>query len=113
MEAIGADRSAITAAIGPAISQTAYEVGEEFEQEFISQHADNKRFFTRNDVRSRPHFDLTGYVYSRLQKAEIAHLEKLDICTYAPENSLFSYRRSGHRNEADYGRQISAILIPR
>lgn len=112
MEELGAERSAIAAAIGPAISQNAYEVGEEFEREFVAQHTDNKRFFARSDAHSRPHFDLIGYVQARLQNADIGQLEKLEICTYLPENRLFSYRRSGHRHESDYGRQISAILIP-
>ncbi len=113
MEGLGAARSAITAAIGPAISQAAYEVGEEFETEFVGKDADNARFFRRSNAQSRPHFNLPGYVESRLRNEKISHVEGLDICTYATENRLFSYRRSVHRRETDYGRQISAILIPR
>ncbi|MDH3580700.1 MAG: peptidoglycan editing factor PgeF [Hyphomicrobiales bacterium] len=113
MQGLGAARCAITAAIGPAISQTAYEVGEEFERNFINENAQNERFFTREAPSSRAHFDLTGYVASRLENAAIGKVEDLKTCTYREENRLFSYRRATHRAESDYGRQISAILVPR
>ena len=113
MQELGASRSAITAAIGPAISQAAYEVGEDFERNFIAENAQNDRFFTRKDPASRPHFDLTGYVASRLENAEVGKVEDVKTCTYGQENRLFSYRRATHRAESDYGRQISAILVPR
>jgi YfiH family protein len=113
METLGARRSGVTAAIGPAISQAAYEVGEEFERQFRDEDRENARFFARPDPASRPHFDLTGYVAARLESANVAHVETLEICTYSAEDRLFSYRRACHRGDADYGRQISAIVIPR
>jgi YfiH family protein len=113
METLGANRSRVTAAIGPAISQAAYEVGEEFERQFLDEDIGNARFFVRPDPASRPHFDLTGYVAARLESANVAHVETLEICTYSAEDRLFSYRRACHRGESDYGRQISAIVIPR
>ncbi len=113
MQQLGASRSAIVAAIGPAISQAAYEVGEDFERHFVAENAENKRFFIREKATTRPHFDLTGYVASRLRSAGIENVEDLKICTYADENRFFSYRRATHRAENDYGRQISAILVPR
>lgn len=113
METLGASRTGIAAAIGPAISQAAYEVGEEFERQFLGEDRANARFFTRPDPASRPRFDLTGYVAARLKSANVAHVEMLEICTYSAEDRFFSYRRACHRGESDYGRQISAILIPR
>lgn len=113
MEELGAKRTAITAAIGPAISQAAYEVGREFEQQFVAEAAENKQFFSHENPDARPRFDLTGFVANRLAEARIANVEDLKTCTYAEENRFFSYRRATHRAEADYGRQISAILIPR
>lgn len=111
MTALGAKPSRVTAAIGPAISRDAYEVGEEFRQTFIDEDPDNERFFGRRSDGGRPYFDLTGYVAARLERQNLAHVEDVAVCTYAPENGLFSYRRSVHRGEPDYGRQISAILI--
>lgn len=112
MEELGAARARIRAAVGPAISQKAYEVGEEFEARFIDENIENKKYFSRKAPHSRPHFNLTGYVAGRLKRAGLAHIDELDICTYEHESRLFSYRRCTHRQEEDYGRQISAILLP-
>ncbi|MHA1164093.1 MAG: peptidoglycan editing factor PgeF [Alphaproteobacteria bacterium] len=111
MERLGARRTHICASIGPAISQSAYEVGEEFEARFLEQNSENARFFSRESEKSRPHFDLTGYVAARLQDARINTVENLRLCTYQDSTRFFSYRRSCHRHEPDYGRQISAIMI--
>ena len=111
MEHLGAQRSQICASIGPAISQSAYEVGEEFEARFLEQNSENARFFSREHDESRSYFDLTGYVAARLQKARINLVENMRHCTYLDETRFFSYRRSCHRDEPDYGRQISAIMI--
>lgn len=110
MEQLGAERSRIAAAVGPCISQRAYEVGPEFEAEVLAQGGDNARFFDRPSPASRARFDLPGYVAARLSAAGLASVDCLGVCTYANE-SLFSYRRSQHRREADYGRQISAIVV--
>lgn len=111
MERLGARREQICAAIGPAINQAAYEVGPEFETELVESCPDNTRFFTRRDALARPHFDLPGYVESRLSAAGIEAIERQSRCTYANESLFFSYRRSQHRKETDYGRQISAIVV--
>ena len=111
MERLGAQRMHICASIGPAISQSAYEVGEEFEARFLEQNSENARFFSRESDASRPHFNLTGYVAARLQNAGINMIDNLLLCTYQDETRFFSYRRSCHRHEPDYGRQISAIMI--
>lgn len=107
----GAKIARIRAAIGPTISQDSYEVGPEFEERFLRKSPVNKRFFTRNDAGSRPHFDLPGYVHDRLMQAGLANIEHQALCTYKNESRLFSYRRSQHRCEPDYGRQISAIVL--
>jgi copper oxidase (laccase) domain-containing protein len=56
-------------------------------------------------------FDLPGYIRSRLERAEIASIEDLGLCTYADPARFFSYRRTTHRREADYGRHINAIAL--
>jgi YfiH family protein len=111
MESLGARRDAIHVAIGPAISQHAYEVGPEFEAQFLSQDPGNKRFFSVPPGRDRAHFDLTGFCHDRLDRLGLASTTDLDLCTYENESLLFSYRRKTHRGEPDYGRQISAIVL--
>jgi YfiH family protein len=110
MERLGARRERIRAAVGPCIGQRAYEVGPEFEAQFLSRDAANHRFFARSSKTSRPHFDLSGFVLQRLGDARILNALSLGTCTFENE-SLFSYRRKTKRNEPDYGRQISAIVV--
>ena len=107
----GADRARIRAAIGPCIGQPTYEVGPEFKAEVIALNPDNTRFFDKPLGRERPHFDLPGYVLARLSTLDLAVIENATACTYENESRFFSYRRSCHRKEPDYGRQISAIVV--
>ncbi len=110
MESLGAHAPHIAAAIGPAISQRAYEVGPEFKAAFVSGCEANERYFS--EVRpSHIHFNLPGYVWDKLEILGIAHVSDVGVCTYENESILFSYRRSCHRVEPDYGRQLSAIVL--
>jgi len=111
MEELGADRRRIQAAVGPCIGQPAYEVGRDFEQEFLRRDAESARFFSRQVPDARPHFDLAGYAAQRLARAGVGNLPGASPCTYALAEDFFSYRRSQARKEADYGRQISAIVL--
>jgi len=111
MEGLGASRARISAAVGPCIGQPVYEVGPEFEQEFLSSDARNARFFVRESTAVRPHFDLSGYAQHRLASAGVGSVRALASCTYAQADDFFSYRRSAAQKEADYGRQISAIVL--
>ncbi len=111
MEKLGARRYRIVAAIGPAINQDSYEVGPDFEAELLKSCADNKRFLIRKNADARAHFDLPGFVASQLEKCGIGGVEARSPCTYLNESNFFSYRRSQHRSEGDYGRQISAIVV--
>jgi YfiH family protein len=110
MEREGADRSRIVAAVGPCINAPAYEVGPEFEARFLDADPANARFFEQAPT-GRPHFDLPGYVHSRLLASGVACAERLTPCTYENESDFFSFRRSTHRSEPDYGRHISAIVL--
>ena len=111
MERLGARRERISAAVGPCIGQAAYEVGPEFETAFLSRDPDNARFFKQDTDGSRLHFDLPGFVMSRLLDAGVSNTENLSLCTSENESLFFSYRRKTHRGEVDYGRQISAIVV--
>jgi len=112
MVSIGARRAAIVAAVGPTINQPAYEVGPEFEATFTAADPDNARFFAVPEGRAKAHFDLPGYVAERLGRLGLGRIERQTACTYENESLFFSFRRSTHRNEGDYGRQISAIVVP-
>lgn len=111
MEGLGAQRHRIVAALGPTIGPGAYEVGPDFEDRFIEEDAGHARFFRRVTPESRPLFDLPAFVMARLAALGLAGSESLAICTYERESEFFSFRRTTHRGEADYGRQISAILL--
>jgi YfiH family protein len=111
MEKLGASRNAIIAAIGPTISQTAYEVSDDFRQIFLKQNKDWDRFFIPGEREHHFMFDLPGFVTWRLQQAGITNIENTNLCTYSNDDLFFSYRRSVHRQENDYGRQLSAIVL--
>jgi hypothetical protein len=111
MEKLGAKRERIAAAIGPAISQGAYEVGADYMERFLAEEAQSGAFFSTDEASGEPHFDLSGYVAERLNRAGVGGAADLGLCTYCDESRFFSYRRSQHHGEADYGRQISAIVL--
>jgi YfiH family protein len=110
MERLGAERGRTVAVIGPTISQAAYEVGPEFVERFLDADPENARFFGagRGD---RALFDLPAYGLHRLRSAGVGEALWTRHCTYADPGRFFSYRRSVHQREADYGRLISAIRV--
>ena len=110
MEALGARRADIAAVIGPTISQRAYEVGPEFMDAFLAEDPGYDRFFA-GGTGDRVMFDLPGFGLHRLRAAGVGHAEWTGHCTYSDPERFFSYRRSVHRGEADYGRLISAIRL--
>lgn len=116
MEKLGAQRGRIRAAVGPCINQGAYEVGPEFEARFLAEDQWFARFFRRpqpgaQPLIERPHFDLPGFVESRLRAAGLNAVERQSACTFAEPQLYFSYRRTTKAGEPDYGRQISAIVL--
>lgn len=108
MVALGADRARITAVIGPCISQRAYEVGHDFMETFLVEDPDYGRFFSGGPA-GKPMFDLPAFGLYRLRQAGIGHAEWTRHCTYSDPDRFYSYRRTTHAGEADYGRLISAI----
>jgi len=110
MEARGGDRARIVAAVGPCIGPASYEVGPEFPDPFLAQDGSNETFFTARPDSDRLLFDLPGYVRSRLTRAGISANSATGHDTYRDEN-FFSYRRSCHRREPDYGRNLSLIVL--
>lgn len=110
MEALGARRSKIAAVIGPTISQANYEVGPEFRAAFVAQDQTYDRFF-RQGRDDRFQFNLPAFGLDRLKETGVGQAEWTQHCTYSDPARFYSYRRSVHRKEADYGRLISAICL--
>ena len=110
MEKLGADRSGIVAAIGPLIRQDSYEVGNEFVERFIETDAENSMFFLPAAREGHAMFDLAGFIRMRLENAGVLVIDDIGVDTYSDER-FFSYRRSVHRKEPDYGRHVHAIAL--
>jgi polyphenol oxidase len=110
MEALGARRADITAVIGPTISQKAYEVGPEFLATFLAEDPANSRFFAAG-TGDRLHFDLPSFGLHRLRKAGVGHAAWTRHCTYSDAERFYSFRRTTHNAEADYGRLVSVIRL--
>lgn len=111
MEALGANRNAITACVGPCISQRNYEVGPEFHARFVASSRDYSRFFTTSGKDGHWLFDLPGFVLLMLKDSGVSQAVTLSLCTYADEPGFFSFRRTTHRNDVNYGRNLSAIML--
>lgn len=108
MEALGATRARIVAVIGPTISQSAYEVGPEFMDDFLADNPQNARYFIKG-ASDRYLFDLPSFGLQLLRTAGVGYAEWTRHCTYADPERFYSYRRTTHAAEADYGRLISVI----
>lgn len=109
MEALGARRKAIAAAIGPTIAQPSYEVDAALRARFVTTDSASARFFAGGAKPGHWQFDLPGYVAARLAAAGVAAIENLGLDTYAAPERFFSFRRATHRGEPAYGRQMTLI----
>jgi len=112
MEKLGAERSGIVAAIGPLIRQPSYEVGGEFVERFIEADAENTVFFLPSTREGHAMFDLAGFIRMRLENAGVLMIDDIGVDTYSDER-FYSYRRSVHWKEPDYGRHVHAIALTR
>lgn len=111
MEAFGAHKENMVAVIGPTIAQENYEVGPEFVETLVALSPENTAFFIPSDKPNHQRFDLPAYITHRLAQCGLRQIENLAMDTYRNEAEFFSYRRTTHRGEPDYGRQLSAIMI--
>ncbi|MDR7040395.1 YfiH family protein [Methylobacterium sp. BE186] len=111
MEALGAKRGRIVAVLGPTIAQGSYEVGPDFIERFGREAPAGARFLAPGTRRGHAQFDLPGFILERLGEAGIARAASLGLCTYTDPDRFYSFRRTTHRGEPDYGRLISAICL--
>ena len=111
MEKLGARRAETIVALGPTIGPESYEVGPEFFAQFTAQSPEHARFFAPSTKPGHKMFDLPGFIGMRVERMGVASFENLGLDTYADEARLFSYRRTTHRKEPDYGRLVSAVVL--
>jgi polyphenol oxidase len=111
MQTLGCDVRDIRAAVGPCIGRNAYEVGPEFSANFRATNDRYGTYFHTRSAGGRAHFDLPRFVADQLTAAGCGAVESSHICTYSNPADYFSFRRSTHAGEPDYGRQISAIVL--
>ena len=110
MKKIGGEPDHISVTIGPSISQKNYEVGPEFFDTLCKDYKYNEKFFFKGN-KNRFHFDLVGYSIYQIKKSGVRKVNYIDSCTYENPDLYFSYRRSVHKSEPDYGRMISTIML--
>jgi YfiH family protein len=111
MEALGADRNRVVAALGPLIRKQNYEVSQSFVDEFLCADEAYARFFSPASREGHAMFDLPGFVAARIEQSGVGFFEDMQLCTYSDAERFYSYRRSVHRAEPDYGRHVNAIVL--
>ena len=111
MEECGAERGSIKAVLGPTIGRKSYEVGAEFKARFLAEDAGFAAFFDASERPQHHMFDLPSFIGFRLQRAGVGSFEDLALDTYADAQRFYSFRRTTHRREADYGRLVAAIAL--
>lgn len=111
MKKLGAKSERIAAILGPCIQQSSYEVSDTFYASFLDDNPSNDEFFVPSKKIGHKQFDLPGYIVSSLRQQSIGCVESLEMDTYSNEDLFFSYRRTTHRGEQQYGRLLSAISL--
>jgi len=111
MENLGARRQDISAALGPCIRQASYEVGPEFRQTFVAADAASDIYFQPAERSEHFMFDLAGFVMARLNDMSLQSVDDVGVDTYLETERFFSYRRTTHNQEQDYGRGLSALTM--
>ena len=99
----------ITAVVGPCIAVQNYEIKQDFIKKFLKKDIKNKIFFKK--IKNKNYFNLNKYIYSQLKNLKVKNIDVINKDTFNAKNNFFSARRSISRNENDYGRNISIIMI--
>ena len=110
MQTLGSNLKDIKCSIGPCIAKTSYEVKDDFYNVFMNSDAKNANHFIKKD-KNKYSFDLRGYIVQQLEDNRITNISSVNLDTYADDVLFYSYRRSIHRKECNYGRMISTIVI--
>lgn len=97
----------ILAWLGPAISQPAFEVGEEVRAAFITQATDAAAAFVSGQAPGKWQADLYLLARQRLAAIGVTQVYGGDRCTFSEADEFFSARREGTRS----GRQASLVWL--
>jgi YfiH family protein len=92
--------------LGPAIGPAAFEVGEEVRDAFMTQLPEATMAFKRAEVDGKWLGDLYLLAKQRLAVAGVTQIYGGDHCTFAEDETFYSYRRDGKT-----GRMASVIWI--
>lgn len=111
MESLGASRESVHCALGPMIGPGSYEVGAEFVARFVAADQSYRGFFSPCAKAGHSMLDLPAFIGMRLEAAGVGRFENLGLDTYSDATRFFSYRRTTHRGEPDYGRLVGAIAL--
>ena len=106
---LGSKKKDIIAVIGPCIAQKSYEVGKEFKDKFTHKNKKNLIFF--KSKKRKIYFDLSKFIYNQLISFGILKIDVINKDTFDTKNNFFSARRSSKKNETDYGRNVSVIML--
>jgi hypothetical protein len=107
---LGSDNNDITAVIGPCIGKQSYEVKIDFFNKFVDQNKESAHFFKKIN-NEKFAFDLRGFINKEMLSLNIKNVENIEIDTFSETEYFYSYRRSCIKQEKDYGRCISVILM--
>jgi hypothetical protein len=105
VEALERDPSEVLAWLGPAISEPAFEVGDEVRETFVAADAARARHFRQN-ARGRWQADLPALARRALAAAGVRAVYGNPACTFGDAARYFS-----HRREAPCGRMASLIWL--
>ena len=107
---LNSNQNDLIAVVGPCLNKDNYEVNNDFLGQFLNLDKRNESFFKKN-VNKKYNFDLRGFINQELINLKVKNIENINIDTYSQSNLFYSYRRSCHNKEIDYGRCISVILM--
>ncbi len=107
---MGSSKENIRAVVGPVIGFESYEVGSGFKETFLQRREENQKYFKKKGS-AKFLFDLERFCLDHLEEAGLTKISSLGFDTYTQEDEFFSFRRTTHRAEEDYGRQLSAICL--
>ncbi len=107
MISMGSCVNNIYASISPCIGVNSYEVDAKFHQLFCESYPENKCFFVKGKKKDHFLFNLRNYIKNKLIKQGVKHISSIDIDTYQDEERFYSYRRTTHLKESDFGCHLS------
>ena len=111
MQELGGEPARMVAVIGPCIGPQSYEVGLDFQAQFLAADHGSSQFFAACDQPDKRMFDLPGFLLDRLRRAGVETCQWIGADTCADEANFFSNRRAFKRGEPDFGRLLSAIVL--